>query len=139
MQCAMHAASVKMILGAVITTWSPQTGWMKEEVLELGYSFQADKFQELPTIRGIFILSFFLTATLVTIFAGKFVKHVINKAFACILLPWKLSPFWYTASINFHCSPKWPPWQLPSCCYAVTSYANALLGMALCQIWVCLK
>ena len=30
----------------------PQTGWMKEEVLEqTGYSFQVDKFQQLSTIR----------------------------------------------------------------------------------------
>ena len=28
---------------------------------------------------------------------------------------------------RFHCAPKWPPWQLPNCCYAVTSYANTLL------------
>ena len=27
---------------------------------------------------------------------------------------------------SFHCAPKWPPWRLPSCCCAVTSYANAL-------------
>ena len=54
------------------------------------------------------------------------VSTVTNRAFACILLPWKWQPFWCTASIDFHCAPKWPPWWLPSCCYAVTSYANAL-------------
>ena len=28
---------------------------------------------------------------------------------------------------SLHCTPKWPPWRLPSCCYAVTSYVNILL------------
>ena len=32
----------------------PQTGWMKERVLEWrGYSFEADKFQQLSTIQGL--------------------------------------------------------------------------------------
>ena len=32
----------------------PQTGWMKEEVLEqTGCSFQVDKFQQLSTIQGL--------------------------------------------------------------------------------------
>ena len=26
----------------------------------------------------------------------------------------------------FHCAPKWPLWLLSSCCYVVTSHANAL-------------
>ena len=41
------------------------------------------------------------------------------RAFACILLPWKWQPFWCTASIDFHCAPKWLPWWLPRCCYVV--------------------
>ena len=53
--------------------------------------------------------------------------QVLYRAFACILLSWKRQPFWRTASIDFHCAPKWPLWRLPSCCNAVTSYANALL------------
>ena len=47
MQYAVQAASVKMILGAVpgalVENGDPQTGWMKEEVLEqTGCSFQVD-------------------------------------------------------------------------------------------------
>ena len=38
-----------------------------------------------------------------------------------------------TASIDFHSAPKWPLWWLPSCCYAVTSYANALLNSLHCR------
>ena len=57
----MHAASVKMILGTVIPTWSPGgEEWrpsdrlMKEEALERrGCSFQVDKFQQLSTIQGL--------------------------------------------------------------------------------------
>ena len=33
-----------------------------------------------------------------------------NRVFcmhSCILLPWKRQPFWCTASIDFHCAPKW--------------------------------
>ena len=41
-----------------------------------------------------------------------------NKVFAM-----ETAAILVTASIDFHCAPKWPPWQLPCCCYAVTSYA----------------
>ena len=54
----------------------------------------------------------------------------------CILLPWKWRPFWCTASIDFHCAPKWLLWRLPSCCYAVTSYANALFPDHAMDCWV---
>ena len=58
-----------------------------------------------------------------------------TEVVACILLPWKWRPFWCTASIDFHCAPKWPPWRLPSCCYAVTSYANTLHScMTICKL-----
>ena len=36
-------------------------------------------------------------------------------AIECLLLPWKQRPLWCTASIDFHCVPKWLPWQLLSC------------------------
>ena len=50
------------------------------------------------------------------------------RAFACILLPWKRRPFWCTASIHFHCAPKWPTVavaKLLLCCDIII--ANALL------------
>ena len=58
MQCnACCKLKCEKILGAVIPTWSPgdpQTGWMKEGVLEYsGCSFQVDKFQQLSTIQGL--------------------------------------------------------------------------------------
>ena len=38
----------------------------------------------------------------------KYHKGLHNRAFACIL---KME----TASIEFHCAPKWPPWLLLCC------------------------
>ena len=57
----------------------PQTGWMKEGVLEQrGCSFQVDKFQQLSTIQGLIcIVSDVALPKLVSAFQGPHLRGEI--------------------------------------------------------------
>ena len=50
-------------------------------------------------------------------------QSIPDRSYAAPFSYWQQywQPFWCIVSIDFHCAPKWPPWRLLSCCYAVTS------------------